>query len=73
MDKPTWAEDLKLVGVCYEGVVDNATAVVERLTAETVTIFGTRRSRQLQPPQAGKENIPEKNQDDEVSYTRCTG
>ena len=57
----------------YEGVVDDATAVVERLTAETVTTIGTRRSRQLQPAQAGKETIPIKNQDDEVSYTRCTG
>ena len=58
MKKPTWAEDLRPVGVYYEGVVDDATAVVERLTAETVTTFGTRRSRQLQPPQAAKENIP---------------
>ena len=73
MEKPTWAEDLKPVGVYYEGVVDDATAVVERLTAETVTTFGTRRSRQLQPSQASKENIPVKNQDDEVSYTMCTG
>ena len=35
MEKPTWAEDLKPVGVHYEGVVDDATAVVERLTAES--------------------------------------
>ena len=34
MEKPTWAEDLKPVGVYYEGVVDDATAVVERLTAK---------------------------------------
>ena len=68
MEKPTWAEDLRPVGVYYEGVVDDATAVVERLTT-----FGTRRSRHLQPLQAGEENIPIKNQDDEVSYTRCTG
>ena len=73
MEKPTWAEDLRPVGVYYEGVVDDATAVVERLTAETVTACGTRRSQQLQPLQAGKENILVKNQDDEVSYTRCTG
>ena len=73
MEKPTWAEDLKPVGVYYEGVVDDATAVVERLTAETVITFGTRRSQQLQPPQAGKENISVKDQNDEVSYTRCTG
>ena len=58
MEKPTWAEDLKPVGVYYEGVVDNTTAVVERLTPETVTTFVTRQSWQLQPPQAGKENIP---------------
>ena len=37
MEKSTWAEDLKPVGVYYEGLVDDATAVVERLTAETVT------------------------------------
>ena len=67
------AEDLKPVGVFYEGVVGDATAVVERLTAETATSFGTRRSRQLQLSRAGKDNIPIKNQDDEVSYTRCTG
>ena len=73
MKKPTWAEDLKPVGVYYEGLVDDATAVVERLTAETVTTFGTRRSRQLQLSQADKENISVKDQNDEVSYTRCTG
>jgi len=71
MEKPTWAEHLQPVGVYYEGIVDDASAVVERLTAETVTTFGTRRSRQLQlmSSEAGKENIPVKNPDDEVSYT----
>ena len=61
--------------VCTVGLVDDATAVVERLTAtaETVTTFGTRRSRQLQLSQADKENISVKDQNDEVSYTRCTG
>ena len=75
MEKPTWAEDLKPVGVYYEGLVDEATTAVERLTAtaETVTTFGTRRSRQLQLSQADKENISVKDQNDEVSYTRCTG
>jgi len=75
MEKPTWAEYLQPVGVYYEGIVDDASAVVERLTAETVTTFGTRRSRQLQSmsSEAGKENIPVKNPDDEVSYTiQCT-
>ena len=48
-------------------------SVVERLTAETVTTFGIRRSRQLQLSQADKENISVKDQNDEVSYTRCTG
>ena len=62
------AEDLKLVGVYYGGVVDDAAAVVEGLAA-----FGTKQSWQLQPSQAGKEIISIKNQDDEVSYTRCTG
>ena len=33
MEKPTWAEDLRPVEVYYEGVVDDVTAVVERLTA----------------------------------------
>ena len=73
MEKPTWAEDLKPVGVYCEDLVDDATAVVERLTAETVTTFGTRRSQQLQLSQADKENISVKDQNDEVSYTRCTG
>ena len=59
------------VGEYYEGLVDDATAVVERLTAETVTTFGTRRSQQLQLSQADKENISVKDQNDEVSYTRC--
>ena len=61
------------VGVYYEGLVDDATAVVERLTAETVTTFGIRQSWQLQLSQADKENISVKDQNDEVSYTRCTG
>jgi len=75
MEKPTWAEHLQPVRVYYEGIVDDASAVVERLTAETVTTFGTRRSRQLQSmsSEASKENIPVKNLDDEVSYTiQCT-
>ena len=67
MEKPTWAEHLKPVGVYYEGLVDDATAAVEKLTAETVTTFGTRRSWQLQPPQTGKKNISVKDQNDGVT------
>ena len=67
MEKPAWAEDLKPVGMYYEGLVDDATAVVERLTAETVTTFGTRQSRQLQLSQADKENISVKDQNDGVT------
>ena len=76
MEKPSWAEDLQPVGVYYEGVVNDATTVVERLTAETVTTFGTRRSWQQQLSEACKENISINNQDNEVSYTqifRSTG
>ena len=76
MEKSSWDEHLQPVGVYYEGVVDDATTVVERLTAETVTTFGTRRSRQPQPSEACKENISVNNQDDEVSNTqifRSTG
>ena len=42
MEKLTWAEDLRPIGVYYEGVVDDATAVVERFTAETVTTLAQR-------------------------------
>ena len=73
MEKPSWAEHLQPVGVYYEGVVDDATTVVERLTAETVTTFGTRRSRQQQPSEACKENISINNKDNEVSYTQIFG
>ena len=59
----------------YEDIVDDASAVVERLTAETVTTFGTRRSSNcMQSSEGSKEIIPVKNQDDEVSYAiqyRC--
>jgi len=46
MEKPTRAEHLQTVGVYYEGIVDDARAVVEGLTVETVTTFGTRQSQQ---------------------------
>jgi len=59
----------------YEDIVDDASAVLERLTAETVTNFGTRRSGNcMQSSEGSKEIIPVKNQDDEVSYAiqyRC--
>ena len=50
MQKPSWAEPLELGGVYYEGIVDDPSTVVEKLTADTVTTFGTRRSRQLVAP-----------------------
>ena len=72
MEKPSWAEHLQPIGVYYEGIVDDANAVVEWLTTETASTFGTRRSRQLQPWQVGKENTI-MNHDDEVSYIiQCT-
>jgi len=46
MEKPTGAEHLQPVGVYYEGIVDDAGAVVEGVTVETVTTFGTRQSQQ---------------------------
>ena len=72
MEKPSWAEHLQPIGVYYEGIVDDANAVVERLTTETASTFGTRRSRKLQPSQVGKDNTA-MNHRDEVSYTvQCT-
>ena len=58
MQKPGWAELLEQKGVYYEGIVNDPDRLVEKLTADTVTTFGTRRSRQIQSPQ-GKENQTE--------------
>ena len=58
MQKPSWADLLEPKGVYYEGIVDDPNSLVEKLTADTVTTFGTRRSRQLQNLQ-DKENQPE--------------
>ena len=73
MEKPKWAEHLQPIGVYYEGILDDASDVVERLIIETSSTFGTRRSRRQQPSQVGKENITVNHQDDEVSYIiQCT-
>ena len=53
MQKPRWAELLEQKGVYYKGIVNDPDSLVEKLTADTVTTIGTRRSRQ------GKENQTE--------------
>ena len=55
MEKPSWADLLEPKGVYYKGIVDDPNSLVEKLTADTVTTFGTRRSRQLHSCQ-DKEN-----------------
>ena len=73
IEKPNRTEHLQPIGVYYEGIVNDANIVVERLTTETASTFGTRRSQQQQLSQVGKENITVNNQDDEVSYLiQCT-
>ena len=64
---------MQLIGVYYEGILDDASAVVVTPTIETSSTFGTRPSRQQQPSKVGKENITVNCQDDEVSYIiQCT-
>ena len=67
MEKPKWADHLQPIGVYYERILDDASAVVEILTVETSSTFA-----QGDPDnsnrQVCKENITVNCQDDEVSY-----
>ncbi len=73
MERPSWAEPLEPKGVYYEGTVDNASILVERMTAETVTTSGTRRSRHLQPVPRGKENSEQVSVNSFDLYTHTHG
>ena len=48
MEKPSWAEGLRPCGTYFEGFVDDATTIVEKCKADTLTTFGTRTSRMAQ-------------------------
>lgn len=49
MEKPTWAVDLDVKGLYYEGIVDDSSSLLDRYKASTLTTYGTRRSRKTQP------------------------
>ena len=44
MASSCWSSELELIGDCYEGIVDNLD-VLDRHRVETVTSYGTRKSR----------------------------
>ena len=48
MEKPSWGEGLRPCGTYFEGFVDDATTIVEKCKADTLTTFGTRTSRMIQ-------------------------
>ena len=64
MDKPAWAKDLEPRGTYYEGFVEDLDSLLTRFKAETVTTYGTRRSRyiidgssdQIREPAGDQEN-----------------
>jgi len=45
--KSTWEEGLKRVGECYEGFGKNFDDLLAKHSIETVTTYGTRRSRKI--------------------------
>ena len=47
MTSSSWTEGLSRVGVYYEGFVKNVDDVLAKHSTETVTTYGTRRSRKI--------------------------
>ena len=45
MSEPTWARDLKKVGLYYEGFVEDIDSLRQKHQAATVSTYGIRRSR----------------------------
>lgn len=55
----SWTDGLRRVGVYHEGFVRNIDDVLAKHGVETVTTYGTRRSRKIGIPSSnGKENNP---------------